>query len=156
MEVICFHPYIASPGQDYAKSLIKPRPSQAESDRLKATDTQTFDLQQQQQQLQQLQQEDRSDLASSSGGDASHGASSNNGHSEDWSVVSGSAGRGQPMSRDNSTTADSESAGVLSGTDGGFDDSADDEDYHAADGIQRKKRARTLLGTLGSILPGKH
>lgn len=130
-----------SASQDYAKSLVKPRPSQAESTRLKAVDTQTFESEQV-----RHSSDDPSDMASSAGAASQHGSSHNGGQSEDWSVVSDRAGS---RSRDRAGV-DSDSAGVLSGTDGETESDGDGDE-----GKQRRK-SKTLLGTLGAILPGKH
>jgi hypothetical protein len=127
--------------QDYARSLIKPRPSEAESALLKSADTETFEPAQGRRST-----DDPSDMGSFTGTASQHDSSHNDGHSEDWSVVSD---RARSQSRDRAAV-DSDSAGVLSGTDGEMESDGERESR------VQKRKSRSLLGTLGSILPGKH
>ncbi len=107
---------------------------------MKAADTQNFETEQGQ------QSSDDPSGRPNSAGEASQNGSSYNGQSEDWSVVSDRAGS---RSRDRAGM-DSDSAGVRSGTDGEWE--SDEE----GDEKKQNRKSKTLLGTLGAILPGKH
>ncbi len=110
---------------DYAKSLVKPRPSAAESHRLKTADTQTFG--------------DGEDKSESSGADGSH-----NSQSEDWSVLSGVGGDKPLKAVDSRDSVDT-----------GTENEDHFEVSRAQTEERDPKKSKSLLSNLGHMLPGK-